>query len=82
MQDKDRKIAVDENGKRYVRWVTRAFLEWAKDMDLAEVGRLAKYIEERTDAGDEEALKQFPFLATREHMDAWQEGFSVSDKEQ
>lgn len=40
------------------------------------------WMSERIEACDEAALADVPFLATDEHFEAWQEGFSVSEREQ
>lgn len=78
----NKKIHKDENGEAFVSIVPDAFKKWSAGMDAAEVGRTMHFIFERADAGDEEALKDFPFLATDEHMQAWEEGRSVTEYDQ
>jgi hypothetical protein len=77
-----KKIHEDENGEKFVSMVPEVFKKWAAGMDAAEVGRTIHFIFERAEAGDEEALKDCPFLATDEHMEAWEEGRSVTEYNQ
>jgi hypothetical protein len=76
------KIFKDEDGEAFVSIVPEAYFKWQAGKDAAEVGRTMTFIFERVDAGDEEALKDFDFLATDEHVEAWREGHSVTDYEQ
>jgi len=76
---KQKKIFVNENGERYVSMVPDAFFKWAKGKPDTEVGRYMHWITERARAGDEASLADVPFLATEEHVEAWEEGFSVSE---
>lgn len=76
-----RKIHADDDG-RYVAIVPRAFLVWALDKSHEQVSEFMDWMSERIEACDEAALADVPFLATDEHFEAWQEGFSVSEREQ
>jgi len=40
------------------------------------------WVMERIAAGDEDALASVSFFATQEHIDAWEEGHSVSEYNQ
>lgn len=77
-----KKIYKDENGEFFFSMVPDAYFQWCKGKTDEEIGRTMKFICERAEAGDEEALKDFPFLATDEHMKAWEEGRSVTEYEQ
>jgi hypothetical protein len=76
-----RKIHIDDDGK-YVAIVPRAFLVWTIDKSHEQIDEFMDWISERIEAGDECALADIPFLATDEHFKAWEEGFSVSGREQ
>jgi hypothetical protein len=77
-----KKIHKDENGEVFVSMVPDAYFVWCKGKDAAEIGRTMQFIFERAEAGDEDALKDYQFLATDEHMDAWEEGRSVTSYKQ
>lgn len=76
-----RKSHINDDGK-YVAIVPRAFFLWAFDKSHEQVGEFMDWMSERIEACDEAALADVPFLATDEHFEAWQEGFSVSEREQ
>ena len=79
--EQPRKIHVDDDGK-YVAIVPNAFLAWSFNKSHEQVGEFMDWMSERIEAGDEAALTDVPFLATDEHFDAWEDGFSVSVREQ
>ena len=78
---KQKKILLDEYGKSFVALVPDAWEEWSRGKEAEAIGRYMHWIAERANAGDEGALSDVPFLATREHIDAWDECRSVPDYE-
>jgi len=72
------KIFRDEDGKTYVTMVPDAWFRWAKDRNAAEIGRTMQRICELVIAADEAALAEYEVLATHEHIQAWEEGMSVT----
>jgi hypothetical protein len=82
MAAKDKKIHTDDDGKQFTALVPAALGRWMEGKSAEEIGRYFKWLRGRCEAGDEEALKTVPFLATQEHIDAWEEGHSVSEHDQ
>ena len=76
--DRKNKIYTDPDGSKYVVVVPRPFGLWCSGMTPDELGNFVRWLAERAAAGDEDALKRFPFLATQEEMEAFEEGYSVS----
>lgn len=82
MEPKDKKIHANEDGEEFAAIVPAAFFKWSEGKSAEEIGRYMQWVLERLKAGDEEALKTVPFFATKEHIQAWDEGYSVSERDQ
>jgi len=76
------KIFTEEIGEGYVAFVPKAWREWSSGKTAKEISQFITWMCERVVAGDQASLAEIPFLATHEHTKAWEEGFSVSQREQ